>query len=268
MESRYVETLDNPHYRPAGKLEHKIALITGGDSVIGQAVALAFAKEGADIALSYVDAREEVDEVRHLIETYGRRCLLIPGDIGYETPHTQAVIDATIDRFGEINILVNNARAPQGKTNLLDIASDERAKMFRTLVFSQFIITQKALPHITAGGAIINTMSVTAYTGSADSISLSSASGAIVAFTRSLSLSLAAQGIRVNGVAPGVIGHQITEDSGFPTHSLLVTPPGVTQNRVGYPYEVAPAYVFLASDDASYISGQVIHVNGGTIVNE
>ena len=268
MESRYVETLDNPHYRPAGKLEHKVALITGGDSVIGQAVALAFAKEGADIALSYVDAREKIDEVRHRIETYGRCCLLIPGDIGYETPHTQAVIDATIERFGEINILMNNARVPQGKTNLLDIASDERATMFHTLVFSQFIITQKALPHIPAGGAIINTMSITAYTGSADAISLASASGAIVAFTRSLSLSLAAQGIRVNGVAPGIIGRQIMEDSGSPTHSLLVMRPEVAQNRVGYPYEVAPAYVFLASDDASYISGQVIRVNGGTIVNE
>ncbi len=256
---------DNPYYKPAGKLLDKVALITGGDSGIGRAVAVAFAKEGADIAISYLDEHSDAQETKFCVKKYGRRCITIPGDIGYEQPCQQAVMQ-TIDKFGRIDILVNNAGVLYVRNSLLDVDSDQRASTFHTNVFSQFILTKAVLPYMNPGSSIINTTSIRAYLGSQDSIDYSASKGAIVSFTRSLALSLASQGIRVNGVAPGPIWTPLIPSS-LPPEQIATFGDDVPMKRAGQPFEVAPAYVFLASDDASYISGQILHVNGGDIVN-
>jgi NAD(P)-dependent dehydrogenase (short-subunit alcohol dehydrogenase family) len=256
---------DNPYYKPAGKLLDKVALITGGDSGIGRAVAVAFAKEGADIVISYLDEHSDAQETKFYVKKYGRRCITIPGDIGYEQPCQQAVMQ-TIHKFGRIDILVNNAGILYVRNSLLDVDSKQRASTFHTNVFSQFILTQAALPYMSPGSSIINTTSVRAYLGSQDSIDYSASKGAIVSFTRSLALSLAPQGIRVNGVAPGPIWTPLIPSS-LPPEQIATFGDDVPMKRAGQPFEVAPAYVFLASDDASYISGQILHVNGGDIVN-
>jgi NAD(P)-dependent dehydrogenase (short-subunit alcohol dehydrogenase family) len=256
---------DNPDYKPAGKLLNKVALITGGDSGIGRAVAVAFAKEGADIAISYLDEHSDAKETKFYVKKYGRRCITIPGDIGYEQPCQQAVMQ-TIRKFGRIDVLVNNAGVLYIRNSLLDVDSKQRASTFHTNVFSQFILTQAALPYMSPGSSIINTTSIRAYLGSEDSIDYSASKGAIVSFTRSLALSLAPQGIRVNGVAPGPIWTPLIPSS-LPPEQIATFGDDVPMKRAGQPFEVAPAYVFLASDDASYISGQILHVNGGDIVN-
>ncbi|CAM3925049.1 SDR family oxidoreductase [Alicyclobacillus pomorum] len=256
---------DNPDYKPAGKLLNKVALITGGDSGIGRAVAVAFAKEGADIAISYLDEHSDAKETKFYVKKYGRRCITIPGDIGYEQPCQQAVMQ-TIRKFGRIDVLVNNAGVLYIRNSLLDVDSKQRASTFHTNVFSQFILTQAALPYMSPGSSIINTTSIRAYLGSQDSIDYSASKGAIVSFTRSLALSLAPQGIRVNGVAPGPIWTPLIPSS-LPPEQIATFGDDVPMKRAGQPFEVAPAYVFLASDDASYISGQILHVNGGDIVN-
>ncbi|MBM7655300.1 NAD(P)-dependent dehydrogenase (short-subunit alcohol dehydrogenase family) [Neobacillus cucumis] len=195
---------DNPNYKPAGKLMNKVALITGGDSGIGRAVAITFAKEGADIAISYLNEHSDANETMFNIQKYGRRCITIPGDKGYEQSCQQAVMQ-TIHQFGRIDILVNNAGVLYIKNSLLDIDSKQRASTFHTNIFSQLILTKAALPYMNSGSSIINTTSISAYLGDQDSIDYSASKGAIVSFTRSLSLSLASKGIRVNGVAPGPI---------------------------------------------------------------
>ncbi|MBB6669468.1 SDR family oxidoreductase [Cohnella nanjingensis] len=256
---------DNPNYKPAGKLMNKVALITGGDSGIGRAVAVAFAKEGADIAISYLDEHSDAQEKKFYVNQYGRRCMTILGDIGYEQPCQQAVM-RTIHQFGRIDILVNNAGVLYIRKSLLDVDSKQRANTFHTNVFSQFILTRAALPYMNSGSSIINTTSVSAYQGEHEAIDYSSSNGAIVSFTRSLSLSLVSQGIRVNGVAPGPIWTPLIPSS-LPPEQIVTFGDNVPMKRAGQPFEVAPAYVFLASDDASYISGQILHVNGGEIVN-
>jgi len=256
---------DNPNYKPAGKLMNKVALITGGDSGIGRAVAVAFAKEGADIAISYLSEHSDAKETKFYVNKYGRCCITIPGDIGYEQPCQQAVMQ-TIHQFGRIDILVNNAGVLYVRNSLLDVDSKQRASTFHTNVFSQFILTKAALPFMNSGSSIINTTSINAYQGGPYSIDYSASKGAIVSFTRSLSLSLASQGIRVNGVAPGPIWTPLIPSS-LPPEQIVTYGDNVPMKRAGQPYEVAPAYVFLASDDASYISGQILHVNGGEIVN-
>jgi NAD(P)-dependent dehydrogenase (short-subunit alcohol dehydrogenase family) len=256
---------DSPKYKPAGKLMNKVALITGGDSGIGRAVAVAFAKEGADISISYLNEHSDAEETKFYVEKYGRSCITIPGDIGHEQPCQQAVM-RTIHHFGRIDILVNNAGVLYVRNSLLDIDSNQRANTFHTNVFSQFILTKAALPYMKSGSSIINTTSISAYLGNKDSIDYSASKGAIVSFTRSLSLSLASQGIRVNGVAPGPIWTPLIPSS-LPPEQIATFGDNVPMKRAGQPFEVAPAYVFLASDDASYISGQILHVNGGEIVN-
>jgi len=256
---------DNPKYKPAGKLMNKVALITGGDSGIGRAVAVTFAKEGADISISYLNEHSDAEETKFYVEKYGGRCITIPGDIGYEQPRQEAVM-RTIHHFGRIDILVNNAGVLYVRNSLLDIDSNQRASTFHTNVFSQFILTKAALPYMKSGSSIINTTSISAYLGNKDSIDYSASKGAIVSFTRSLSLSLASQGIRVNGVAPGPIWTPLIPSS-LPPEQIATFGDNVPMKRAGQPFEVAPAYVFLASDDASYISGQILHVNGGEIVN-
>jgi NAD(P)-dependent dehydrogenase (short-subunit alcohol dehydrogenase family) len=256
---------DNPNYKPAGKLMNKVALITGGDSGIGRAIAVAFAKEGADIALSYLNEHSDASETKFYVEKYGRRCITIPGDIRYEQNCEQVVMQ-TVHQYGRIDILVNNAGILYVNNSLLEVDSNQRANTFHTNVFSQFIFTKAALPYMGSGSAIINTTSISAYLGNQEAIDYSASKGAVVSFTRSLSLSLTPQGIRVNGVAPGPIWTPLIPSS-LPPEQVATYGDNVPMKRAGQPFEVAPAFVFLASDDASYITGQILHVNGGEIVN-
>ena len=249
----------------SGKLQNKIALITGGDSGIGKAVAILFAKEGADVALSYLNEHRDANDTRKVIEEYGRRCLLLSGDIRRER-HCNAIVNKTIKEFGRIDILVNNAATQIEAETLGKIKTKDLIKTFETNIFSMFWITKAALSSMKKGCSIINTTSVTAYRGSPTLIPYASTKGAIVAFTRSLSANLADKGIRVNAVAPGPIWTPLIVSS-FNPKKVAKHGSDVPLKRPGEPAEVAPCYLFLASDDASYMTGQVLHPNGGEIVN-
>lgn len=255
-----------PVYSTANKLKNRIALITGGDSGIGKASALLFAKEGADIVIVYLNEHKDAKAVKKEIEEkYGRRCLLIAGDISREKFCITAVKKA-IREFGKIDILVNNAAIHYESKSLLDITTPHLLKTFSTNIFSMFWITKTALPFMRKGGAIINTTSVTAYRGSAHLIDYAATKGAIVSFTRSLSAALIKKGIRVNAVAPGPIWTPLIASS-FGPQKVAKHGSDVPMKRAGKTAEVAPAYLFLACNDSSYITGQVIHPNGGEIVN-
>lgn len=256
---------EDPQYRGSGKLEGKIALITGGDSGIGRAVAIAFAKEGADVAIMYLNEHDDAKETKRLVEEQGRRALAISGDIGDENFCQQAVQQA-VDEFGKLDILVNNAAEQHPQESIEDISKEQLERTFRTNIFSMFFMTKAAMKHLKEGSAIVNTTSVTAYQGSPQLLDYSSTKGAILAFTRSLSQNLVKKGIRVNAVAPGPIWTPLIPST-FPEDKVASFGKQVPMQRAGQPEEVAPSYVFLASDDSSYISGQVIHPNGGTIVN-
>lgn len=256
---------EDPAYRGSGKLRGKVAVITGGDSGIGRAVAIAYAKEGADSAIVYLEEHKDAEETRQLVEKEGRRCLLISGDTGDESFCRQA-IQRTIDEFKRLDILVNNAAVQYPQESLEKISSEQLERTFRTNIFSYFYMAKAALPHLKEGGAIINSTSVTAYKGSPQLLDYSSTKGAIVAFTRSLALNLVEKGIRVNGVAPGPIWTPLIPSS-FHSEKVETFGSNVPMKRPGQPEEVAPSYVFLASDDASYFSGQILHPNGGVIVN-
>ena len=256
---------DNPEYRGSGKLQGKVALITGGDSGIGRAVAIAFAKEGADVAIMYLNEHDDAKETKQLVEKFGRRAIAIAGDIGDETFCQQAV-QQTVDEFGKLDILINNAAEQHPQESIEDISAQQLERTFRTNIFSMFFLTKAAMKHLQEGSAIINTTSVTAYKGNSQLIDYSSTKGAIVAFTRSLSQSLVKKGIRVNGVAPGPIWTPLIPST-FPEDQVESFGEQVQMGRAGQPEEVAPSYVFLASDDASYMSGQILHPNGGEVVN-
>jgi NAD(P)-dependent dehydrogenase (short-subunit alcohol dehydrogenase family) len=256
---------EDPDYKAAGKLAGKVALVTGGDSGIGRAVALAFAAEGADIAVVYLDEHQDAEETRRRVEAKGARCLLLPGDVGSEDFCREAVRQA-VDELGRLDVLVNNAAEQHEQESLEDISAEQLERTFRTNIFGYFFMAKAALPHLTKGSAILNTTSVTAYRGSPKLIDYASTKGAIVAFTRSLALNLAAQGIRVNGVAPGPVWTPLIPAS-FEGEKVAEFGSDVPLGRAGQPEEIAPCYVFLASDDASYITGQVLHANGGEIVN-
>jgi NAD(P)-dependent dehydrogenase (short-subunit alcohol dehydrogenase family) len=256
---------DDEKYRGSGKLRGKSALITGGDSGIGRAVAIAFAKEGADVAIVYLNEHEDAEETERLIGEQGRRCLLIAGDIGDEAFCKKAV-EQTANEFGRLDILVNNAAEQHPQESIEKISAEQLERTFRTNIFSMFYLTKAALKHLKKGSAIINTTSVTAYKGSPQLLDYSSTKGAIVAFTRSLSQSLVEQGIRVNGVAPGPIWTPLIPST-FPPEKVASFGGDVPMKRPGQSEEVAPAYVFLASDDSSYMAGQILHVNGGEVVN-
>jgi NAD(P)-dependent dehydrogenase (short-subunit alcohol dehydrogenase family) len=256
---------DDAKYRGSSKLENKVALITGGDSGIGRAVALAFAKEGADVAIIYLKEHEDAKETKNLVEKYGRRAVAIAGDIGEESFCKNAV-QQTVDEFGKLDILVNNAAEQHPQENIGDISQEQLEKTFRTNIFSMFFMTKAAIKHLQEGSAIINTASVTAYKGSPQLLDYSSTKGAIVAFTRSLSQNLIEKGIRVNAVAPGPIWTPLIPST-FSEEKVASFGKQVPMKRPGQPKEVSPSYVFLASDDASYISGQVLHPNGGEVVN-
>ena len=255
----------DPNYKPGGKLAGKTAIITGGDSGIGKSVAIYFAKEGADVAIVYLEEHQDAEETKQLIEAEGRRCLLFSGDIGSEDT-CKDIVDKTINEFQKLDILVNNAAEQHPQKSLLDITSTQLEKTFRTNIFSFFYMTKMALPHLKKGASIINTASITAYHGNEQLLDYSATKGAIVSFTRSLAMSLAKQGIRVNGVAPGPIWTPLIPST-FSEDQVAAFGGNTPLGRAGQPHELAPSYVYLASDDASYVSGQMLHVNGGTIVN-
>lgn len=252
-------------YRAAGKLKGRVAVITGGDSGIGRAVAVAYAKEGADLLVCYYDEHGDAKETQRLVQAEGRRCELLAGDIGDES-HCDEVVARAVQAFGRIDILVNNAAEQHVAKRLEDIGTEQLERTFRTNFFGMFLLTRAALPHMDSGAAIVNTTSVTAYRGSPGLIDYSATKGAIVAFTRSLSKSLAERGIRVNAVAPGPIWTPLIPAS-FSAEEVAKFGADTPLKRPGQPEEVAPCYVFLASEDASYMTGQVLHPNGGDVVN-
>jgi NAD(P)-dependent dehydrogenase (short-subunit alcohol dehydrogenase family) len=257
---------DNPQYTGSGKLKGKVAIITGGDSGIGRAVAIAFAKEGANVVIVYLNEHEDAKKTKQLIEEKGKQCELIAGDIGDEK-FCEKIVQQALNKFNHIDIVVNNAAEQHEQKKLEDISADQLEKTFRTNIFSMFYLTKAALPHLREGSAIINSTSVTAYKGSPELLDYSATKGAIVAFTRSLSQALVQRKIRVNAVAPGPIWTPLIPAS-FDSEKVAKFGEQVPLKRAGQPEEIAPSYVFLASElDSSYMTGQVLHPNGGTIVN-
>jgi len=256
---------EHPGHRGSSKLQEKVAMITGGDSGIGRAVAIAFAREGADVAILYLNEHKDAEETKRLVEQEGRRCVAIAGDVGDERVCRDAV-DRVMRELHRLDILINNAAEQHPQETIEKITADQLERTFRTNIFSMFFMTKAALPHLKEGSAIINTTSVTAYKGSPTLLDYSSTKGAIVAFTRSLSQALAERKIRVNGVAPGPIWTPLIPST-FPEEKVESFGSNVPLKRAGQPEEVAPSYVFLASDDSSYMTGQILHPNGGVIVN-
>jgi NAD(P)-dependent dehydrogenase (short-subunit alcohol dehydrogenase family) len=252
-------------YRAADKLAGKTALISGGDSGIGRAVAVGFAKQGADVAITWLDERADAAETVRMIEAEGRRALSIPGDIG-NPDFASELVRQVIAAWGRIDILVNNAAEQHLCEDFAEIPTDQVERTFRTNILGQFWLTRAALPHMPDGAAIINTTSVTAYKGSPAQIDYAATKGAIVSFTRSLAMQLIKRRIRVNAVAPGPIWTPLIPAS-YPAEKAAQHGSAVPMERPGQPDEVAPSFIFLASDDASYMTGQVLHPNGGTVVN-
>ncbi|CEP80775.1 dehydrogenase [[Clostridium] sordellii] len=265
MEPRPIS--DNPYYIGSCKLQGKVAIITGGDSGIGRAVAYAFAKEGADIAISYLCEHKDANETKEYIERLGRKCILIPGDLKKEEM-SRVVVEKTIKYFGKIDILVNNHGVQFIQESILDITAEQLDETFKTNIYSFFYMTKAVLPHLKKGASIINTTSITAYQGEPLLIDYSATKGAILTFTRSLSQSLISKGIRVNGVAPGPIWTPLIPSSfsAKQVETFGSNTSKVPMKRAGQPFEVATSFVFLASDDSSYMSGQILHPNGGAIV--
>lgn len=267
-----IESIMTPHpmsdahqYRGSDKLLGKVAIVTGGDSGIGKSVAIMFAKEGADIVIVYLNEHDDAKETQRIIEANGRQSLLIATDVGDEA-NCKMIIDKTIGRFGQVDILVNNAAEQHPVESILDITEEQLHRTFRTNLYSMFFLTKAALPHLNEGASIINTTSVTAYRGSPTLLDYSATKGSITAFTRSLSSALIKKGIRVNAVAPGPIWTPLIPST-FDEERVATFGADVPMERPGQPDEVAPCYVFLASDDSSYMSGQVLHPNGGEVIN-
>ncbi|MBD1910495.1 MULTISPECIES: SDR family oxidoreductase [unclassified Leptolyngbya] len=256
---------DDPNYRGSGKLQGKVALITGGDSGIGRSVAVFYAKEGADIAIVYLDEHEDAQVTKQAVEAYGRRCITIPGDIRGEK-FCQEAVEQTVRELGKLDILVNNAAVQYMEESIEDIDPARLGDTFATNIFAMFYFAKAALPHLKPGSTIINTTSVNAYKGNSSLLSYSTTKGAILAFTRSLAQPMLEKGIRVNGVAPGPIWTPFIPAS-FPPDKVSEFGQQVPMKRPGQPREVAPSFVFLASEDSSYMAGQVLHPNGGVVVN-
>jgi len=255
---------DNPHYIGTGKMNNKVAIISGGDSGIGRAVAVAFAKEGADLVIAYFDEHEDARETKQAIEHYGQRCLLISGDLRNKN-HCQYVIACTLETFGRVDVLVNNLAVQFVQNRFLDISDEQWHTTFDTNLHPFFYMTKAALPYMADGSSIINTASINAYIGRKDLIDYTATKGAIVSFTRALANNIVDQGIRVNAVAPGPIWTPLIPAS-FSPDMVKTFGSNVPMKRAAQPYELAPVYVLLASNDGSYITGQTIHVNGGGFV--
>jgi len=256
---------EDEKHRGSGKLRGKVAIITGGDSGIGRAVAIAFAKEGAKISIVYLEERKDANETRRLVEEHGGKCLLVEGDVGQEQFCRKAVAQ-TVEEFGRLDVVVNNAAEQHPQESIEKITEKQLERTFRTNIFSFFFMVKAAMKHLKKGAVIINTGSVTAYKGSAHLLDYSSTKGAITSFTRSLSEALADKCIRVNAVAPGPVWTPLIPST-FPAEEVETFGSDVPLGRAGQPEEIAPSYVFLASDDSSYMTGQILHPNGGTIVN-
>lgn len=249
----------------SGKLKGKVALITGGDSGIGRAVALLFANEGACVAISYLNEHRDAKETKRLVDETGGECLLLPGDIGDEKL-CQTLVQRTVKEFGSLDILVNNAAEQHPQEDIQKISAKQLEKTFRTNIFSFFYTTKAALKSMKDGSAIINSTSVTAYRGSAHLLDYASTKGAIVAFTRSLAQALASRKIRVNGVAPGPVWTPLIPST-FKPKKVARFGSDVPLGHAGEPWEIAPSYLFLACDDSNFMTGQILHPNGGEIVN-
>jgi len=252
-------------YVGSNKLLGKVAIITGGDSGIGRAVAIAFAKEGADIVIAYLNEHDDAKATHQRIEELGRKCLFIPGDLGDEN-HCKKVVTRCIDNFNRLDVLVNNCAEQHPQKRIEDITTSQLERTFRTNIFSYFHMTKSAMPHLKPGSTIINTTSATAYAGHDQLLDYSATKGAIVTYTRSLSQMLAPKSIRVNGVAPGPIWTPLIPST-FAAEDVATHGGDTPIGRAGQPRELAPAYVYLASGDSSYMTGQILHINGGTIVN-
>jgi len=248
-----------------GRLKGKVAVITGGDSGIGRAVAVQFAKEGAEIVIAYLEEEGDAEETAEAVRKYGQDPLLIAADVSKET-ECKVIVDDTVARFGRIDIVVNNAAVQYEQKNLEDIAADQLEHTFKVNIFAHFYLTKYALPHMKSGSSIINTASITAYRGSPHLIDYASTKGAIVAFTRSLSQAVAERGIRVNAVAPGPVWTPLIPAS-FDEEKVAEFGKDTKMKRPAQPVEIAPCYVFLASKESAFITGQVLHPNGGTVIN-
>jgi NAD(P)-dependent dehydrogenase (short-subunit alcohol dehydrogenase family) len=255
-----------PRYPGSGRLEGKVALITGADSGIGRAVAALFAREGADVAILYLCEHDDAQKTKQIVEGEGRRALTIAGDIGDKAFCDRAVAE-TVEKLGGLDILVNNAAEQHPDEEITDITEEQLRRTFQTNIFGMFFMTQAARPHLKEGSAIVNCTSVTMYQGSKELLDYSATKGAITAFTRSLSENLVNKGIRVNAVAPGPIWTPLNPFGGSTPEKMEHFGESVPMARPGQPNEVAPSFLFLACEDSSYMSGQVLHPNGGTIVN-
>ena len=251
-----------PRYPGSDRLKGKVALITGADSGIGRAVAALFAREGADIAISYLCEHDDAARTREIVEKEGRRAITLPGDLGDKAFCEQAV-KRTVDELGRLDILVNNAGEQHYDEDLRSITEDQLKRTFQTNIFSMFFLTQAALPHLKEGSAIINCTSETTYKGSPGLLDYSSPKGAILGFTRSLAKNLIEKGIRVNGVAPGPIWTPLNPSGGQPPEKIPEFGKSTPMKRPGQPNEVAPSFLFLACEDSSYMAGQVLHPDGG-----
>lgn len=255
---------ENPLYKGSGKLEGKVAIVSGGDSGIGRAVSIAFAKEGADVVIVYLNEHCDATETKMRIEQVGRRCLAIAADLRVSS-NSKRILKETIRHFGHLDILVNNCGVGWSQLSLQDISDEQLEDTFRTNIFSFFYLTRAALKYLKSGSTIINTASKVAYIGNELMIDYASTKGAIVSFTRSLSKNLVSHGIRVNGVAPGHVWTPLIP-SAYPAEKVPKIGRDVPMERISQPFELAPAYVYLASDDSSFVTGQIIHVNGGVMV--
>lgn len=254
---------DNPQYKGSGKLAGKVAIITGGDSGIGRAVAIGFAKEGSDVAIVYLYEKEDAIATKQMVEHYGGRCLLIECDL--RLPSTsEAIVKQTIDHYGRLDTLVLNQGVQFPQESIMDISEEQLEDTYRTNIFPMFHMTKAALPYLQPGSTIISTASVTAYAGAPLLVDYSSTKGAIVSFTRSLSLQLVSKGIRVNAVAPGPIWTPLIVSS-YSAEYVKTFGMETPMKRAGQPFELAPTYIYLASDDSSFVTGQVLHVNGGVM---
>lgn len=252
---------ENTNYKGTGKLKGKVAIISGGDSGIGKAAAIAFAKEGADIVIVYLNEHFDANETKQRINEIGQNCLTIPMDLGYEEASFK-VVSQTLNVFGRIDIVVNNCAEAHPKNSITEISPNQLLRTFQTNIFSYFYLVKASIPYLKPGSSIINTTSAVAYEGQKNNLDYSATKGAILTFTRSLALDLIDHKIRVNGVAPGPIWTPLIPSS-FPAEQMLSFGYSTPMKRAGQPFELASAYVYLASDESSYVTGQILHINGG-----